>query len=305
MVLPKYDSKGSTASAANVSKHEKIKFVGSGNVGRAASYSGGDPINQSLAEYGGDVSGNITNGAGSLAAITFDQLRISKSMAQKFGTQADPIKVNADTLFIDSPRSEVHINGSFNRVIIARIPRVLTISGDGATRKGIRELIVTGDRGRVNITDATRIDRMFVYGEGVEVVLDDDCENFSGGAAETGLLEMRVARGSRILAGSNSNKIVNAGGFVRFSTTVELVQFGDSAATEFTGLIEGGKIFDGQIGAFTTDALTPRFGQVDIFDVDVISTKNAITSNSSGSFIPTFHGDANLRLVNGSTVTVE
>ena len=113
----------------------------------------------------------------------------------------------------------------------------------------------------------------------------------------------RVGKGSRIIAGTNSNKIVNAGGYVRFDAATNLIQFSNTASTEFTGSVDAGSLFDGQISAFK-DQVGNKLVDVDIFNASIIDKGHGQESNTSGPS-PVIHGSVSLRLLSGSTVKVE
>ena len=305
MVLPKYDSRGSEAAAANVSKHENVRFTGSGAIGRSAAYDG-TPRNQSNLEFGEGAQGDVTNGSSGLSNKTLAALRISKSFGFKFGTASTPIEINAATAYIDAPRAEVHLKGSFDRIIVNRIPYLFTLQADAGSGKGIRDLVVIGDNGTISITDDVRVDRVFLYGSSVRVDVGEDVESYSGTGAETGPLEMRVGRGNRLDGVSNLNKVVVAGGRATFNTCEELIQFGSTSRTEFNGPISDGKVFEGILTTPEGQAGSPSriVGGVQFFGGSVETNHDVITNTSGGGGGFPIEGSARLRLRVGQTVEI-
>lgn len=305
MVLPKYDSRGSEAAAANVSKHENVRFTGSGPVSTAKNYDG-TPRNQSNLEFGEGAQGNVTNGSSGLSGKTLAALRISKSFGFKFGTASTPIEINATTAYIDAPRAEVHLKGSFDRIIVNRIPYLFTLQADAGSGKGIRDLVVIGDNGTISITDDVRVDRVFLYGSSVRVDVGEDVESYSGTGAETGPLELRVGRGNRLDGVENLNKIVVAGGRANFTTCEELIQFGSTSRTEFGGPISDGKILGGILSTPGTQATTPSkiVGDVQFFGGSIETNHDVITNPSGGGGGFPIEGAARLRLRVGQTVEI-
>ncbi len=306
MVLPKYDSKGSVVAPADKSKHKRLKFSGSGNIGRPASYGGTSPKNQSTLEFGAGVLGDVVQSGTGIGDLSLDALRISKSFVHKFGTSSNPILANATTAFIDAPRAEVHLKGSFQRVIVNRIPYLLTLSSEVGSNQGIQDLIVIGDNGTVQLTSNLRVDRIFVYGSSVFVDVGNDVESRSLSGAESGPLEIRVGRGNRIDGTDSLNKMVVAGGSATMVGAETLVQFGSGAKTKFRGSITSGKILEGVLttpDVFSSDAL---LGSALRMLGGSIDTRFQVKTNTSGGGggVP-IESPTTIRTTAGSTVDIE
>lgn len=308
MVLPKYDSTGSVAAPADVSKHSLLKFDGSGSVGRPSAYGGTAPKNQSTLEFGSGCFGDITNGGGAISGLSLDALRISKSFVHKFGTSSDPIEANATTAFIDAPRAEVHLKGSFQRVIVNRIPYVFTLSSDVGSNQGIGDLIVIGDNGTVTLTSNLRVDRIFVYGSSVFVDVGDDVESRSLTGAEPGPLEIRVGRGNRIDGTDSLNKMVVAGGSATMVGAETMVQFGSGAKTTFRGVIGSltGKILEGVLTTPDVFSSSAKLGSGLRMLGGSIDTRFQVKTNTSGGGggVP-IESPTTIRTTAGSTVDIE
>ncbi len=245
----------------------------------------------------------VQSGTG-IGDLSLDALRISKSFVHKFGTSSNPILANATTAFIDAPRAEVHLKGSFQRVIVNRIPYLLTLSSEVGSNQGIQDLIVIGDNGTVQLTSNLRVDRIFVYGSSVFVDVGDDVESRSLTGAESGPLEIRVGRGNRIDGTDSLNKMVVAGGSATINGADEIVQFGSGAKTEFSGNLSSGKILEGVLKtpAFTSAKIV---GGVKMLGGD-IDTKFQVVTNtvgSGGGF--SIESPTTIRTTAGSTVDIE
>ena len=304
MVLPKYDSTGSVAATADVSKHSLLKFEGTGNVDRPASYGGTAPKNQSTLEFGAGVTGDIIQSGTGLSNLSLDALRISKSFVHKFGTSSTPILANATTAFIDAPRAEVHLKGSFQRVIVNRIPYLFTLSSEVGSNQGIGELIVIGDNGTIQLTNNLRVDRIFVYGSSIFVNAADDLESRSLTGSEVGPLEIRVGRGNRVDGTDSLNKIVVAGGSAVINGAETIVQFGSGATTEFSGNLTSGKILEGVLKtpAFTGAKIV---GGVKMLGGDIDTKFQVVTNTSGGGGGVPIESPTSIRTTAGSTVDIE
>ena len=304
MVLPKYDSTGSVAATADVSKHSLLKFEGSGNVGRPSAYGGTAPKNQSTLEFGAGATGDVLQSGTGIGDLSLDALRISKSFVHKFGTSSTPILANATTAFIDAPRAEVHLKGSFQRVIVNRIPYLFTLSSEVGSNQGIGDLIVIGDNGTIQLTNNLRVDRIFVYGSSVFVNAADDLESRSLTGSEVGPLEIRVGRGNRIDGTDSLNKMVVAGGSAVINGAETIVQFGSGATTDFSGNLTSGKILEGVLKtpAFTGAKIV---GGVKMLGGNIDTRFQVVTNTSGGGGGVPIESPTTIRTTAGSTVDIE
>ena len=244
MVLPKYDSRGSTDSAVS----------GAGVTARWTSAVAGNwtgtPKRWSTTTVPGSGSVVILSNSTSTikvgytsTEVTAKSLRVQGNYSGNIGELLTPVEISAETCILDTKAERVHLKGTFGRLVIGRSPSILQITADSGG--GVKELFVTASAGRVKLSNFPC--NLLVVEEGTSVETDGLTRYGATGTHSMDGPDVIVNRRATFFSPDELESLRNNGLATISGSVGKLVQVSESSKTIFTlksgSPIQGGDSF--------------------------------------------------------------
>lgn len=230
MVLPKYNSRGSSSTAV----------AGAGVTARWTATSA-----QNWAASAKNWSTTTVPGSGSVVIlsnntstikvgytateVTAKSLRVQGDYTGNIGEAATPVEISAETCVLNTRAERVNLKGTYGRLVIGKSPSILSITSSSGG--GVRELFVTKAAGRVVLSDFAV--GLLVIEEGTNV--EFGLQRYGAfGVNNMDGPDVIVQRGATVFCGSEIESLRNSGTVTHSGQVGKFTQVSGSARTIFT-----------------------------------------------------------------------
>lgn len=231
MVLPKFDSRGSSSTAV----------AGAGVTARWTAASA-----QNWAASAKNWSTTTIPGSGSVVIlsnststikvgytateVTAKSLRVQGDYTGNIGEAATPVEISAETCVLNTTAERVNLKGTYGRLVIGKSPSILSITSSSGG--GVRELFVTKAAGRVKLSNFPV--GLLIIEEGTNVELDGLTRYGPFGTNSMDGPDVVVNRGATVFCGAEMESLRNSGTVTHSGQVGKFTQVSGSARTIFT-----------------------------------------------------------------------
>jgi hypothetical protein len=291
-----------TSNPAPATVHTKTIWTGGTGNGlftAGKNWTSAAPVQGGIA-YFADSSKSLT-GNTDQQALNLEELRVTKTFTGSLGTNAAPLKISATKVVLDATVSDVHLQGSFNEIIVVGSTGTTKVGGISTNR--IKRLIVQGSSQNVELT-AGKCEEVVVTGSS-SLTVDPGVSGDNTLDAFAGINRGRVSRTSQL---SSSSSFIN----LDVTGRAEL----DAAAASGTLTLLPDSLFTSRSTAGVQTKLVMYGGKLrilngatgDTFTINAADLYGGTLSNKRGNQNLTFTSNANilgsvvLDLEDGTTV---
>lgn len=231
MVLPKYDSRGSSSTAvAGAGVTARWTAANAGNWAASAK-------NWSTTTIPGSGSvvilSNSTSGIKvgyTSTEVTAKSLRVQGDYTGNIGEASTPVEISAELAVLNTKAERVNLKGTYSTLVIGKTPSILQLSAD--TGGGAKKIVVTSSAGNVKLSNYA-VGNLIVE-SGASVTLDGLTRYGDFGPNAMDGPDVIVHRGANLHCNFDELESLRNGGFTIHKGSVgKFVQIDSAAKTEF------------------------------------------------------------------------